>query len=99
MLLLRHNRFMVSRLGKICVATVMLLCFCIMMQMLGVPVTLLNPGAAADSLAESISEGFSVPSVLPHLTPSVDIVSVADTSPSVHTPFLASTLFHPPPVL
>lgn len=93
---LRHTRFKESRRGKVCMAMVVLLCLCIMVQMLGVPVTLLNPGGAADTLAVSVSEGFSVPSSLPQLTPSVEMVPVTDAQPSVHVPVLASVLFHPP---
>jgi len=96
---LRHNRFDESRPDKVCMAMVVLLCLCIMVQMLGVPMTLLNPGGAVDTLAVSASEGFSVPSSIPQLTPSVEMVPVTDVQPSIHVPVLASTLFHPPPVL
>ena len=93
---LRHNRFKETRLGKVCMAMVLVLCLCIMVQMLGVPVTLLNPAGSADTLAVSVSEGFSVSSSLPQLTPSVDMVPVTNAQPSVHMPVLASVLFHPP---
>jgi len=93
---LRYNCFKESRLGKVCMAMVMLLCLCIMAQMLGVPVTLLNPAVAADTLAVSVSEGFSVPSSLPQLTPSGEMVPVTDAQPFVHVLVLASALFHPP---
>lgn len=69
-----HNHFKEGRIGKTCMAMVMQVCLCIMVQRLGVPVTTLNPGAAADSLAVSVSEGFSVSSSLPRLTPSVELV-------------------------
>ena len=61
---LHHNRFEENPVGKVCMAMVMLLCLCIMVHMLGVPVTLLNPGGADDSLAVLAYEGFSVPSTL-----------------------------------
>ncbi len=93
---LRHNRFEESRPVKVCMAMVVLLCLCIMVQMLGVPVTLLNPGGAEDALATSAYEGYSVPSSLPQLTPSFEMVPVTDAQPFVHMPVLASTLFHPP---
>jgi hypothetical protein len=51
---------------------VMLLCFFVVVQMLGVPVTLLNPVEAADTLAASALEGFCVPSSLPQLNPSAE---------------------------
>lgn len=93
---LRHNRFEESRLGKACKVMVVLLCLCVMVQMLGVPVTLLNPLEAADTLAASVLEGFSVPSSLPQLTPSFETIPVTDGQSSVHVPVLASALFHPP---
>jgi hypothetical protein len=93
---LRHNRFEESRPGNECMAMVVLLCLCVMVHMLGVPMTLLNPGGAADTLAASAYEGFSVPSSLPKLMPSFEMVSVTDTQPFVHMPVLASALFHPP---
>ena len=93
---LRHNRLTENRLGKVCRAMAMLLCLCIVVHMLGVPVTLLNPGGAADALATSADEGYSVPSSLPQPTPSFAMVPVTDAQPFVHMPVLASTLFHPP---
>lgn len=75
---------------------VMLLCLFVLVQMLGVPVTLLNPVAASDTLTVSVSEGFSVPSSLPQLIPAFETDPVIDAQPSVHVPVLASSLFHPP---
>jgi len=96
MLQLHHNRFQEGRCGKVCLAMVVLLCLCIVVQMLGAPMTLLSPGAAADAPAVSASEGFSIPSSLSQLTPSVDMVLATDEQPSTHVLVLASTLFHPP---
>lgn len=96
---LRHNRFGESRLGNVCRALVMLLCLCIVVQMLGVPVTLLTPVGTVDTLAESVSEGFSVPSSFPQPTLSVEVVPVTDAQSSAHLVVLASAMFHPPPVL
>lgn len=74
----------------------MLLCLCIMVQMLGVPMTLLSPTGTVDTLAVSASEWFAVPPSIPQPTPSVEMVPVTDAPPSVHVPVLASVLFHPP---
>ena len=52
--------------------------------------------AATDTRAVSACEGFSVPSSVPQLTPSVEMVSVTDSPPFVDVPVLASTLLHPP---
>lgn len=57
-------------------AMIMLLCLCVMVQMLGVPATLLHSLETVDALAVSVSEGFSVPSSFPQLTPSVEMVLV-----------------------
>ncbi len=75
------------------------LCLCVVVQMLGVPVTLLTPVETVDTLAESVSEGFSVPSSFLQPTPSVEVVSVTDAQSFAHVVVLASALFHPPPVL
>lgn len=77
-------------------AIAMLLCFFVLVQMLGVPVTLLNPLEPADTQRVSILEGFSVPSLLPELTSSFETATAPDAQPSVHLPVLASVLFHPP---
>jgi hypothetical protein len=78
---------------------VVVLCLCVVVQMLGVPVTLLTPVGTVDTLAESVSEGFSVPSSFPQPTPSVEVVPVTDAQSSAHLVVLASALFHPPPIL
>jgi hypothetical protein len=42
-----------------------LLCLCVVVQMLGVPATLLSPDGASDLLGASVLEGFSIlPSVI-----------------------------------
>jgi hypothetical protein len=91
-----HHRFKETRLGKVCMALIMLLCLFVVVQMLGVPVTLLNPVEAADSLTVSVSEGFSIPSSIPQPTLAVNTDPVTDGQSSIHTPVLASTLFRPP---
>jgi hypothetical protein len=93
---LRHNRVKESYIGKACMAIALLLSLFILVQMLGVPVTLLNPLEAADTQRTSILEGFSVPSSFPQLTSSFETETAPDAQPSVHLPVLASMLFHPP---
>lgn len=78
------------------IAIIMFLCLCVIMQMLGAPVTLLSPSLASDTLGASVLEGFSVPPTVPQLTLSSETVSVTDAQPSIHVPILASALFHPP---
>ena len=77
-------------------ALAMLLCFFVLVQMLGAPITLLNPLEPADTQRVSILEGFSVPSSLPELASSFETATTPDVQPSVHLPVLASVLFHPP---
>jgi hypothetical protein len=74
----------------------MLLCICIMMQMLGVPVTLLHPFANSDALEASLLEGFSVPPSLLHLTLSSESIPVIEIHMTGRIPVLASVPFHPP---
>jgi len=76
----------------------MLLCICIMVQMLGVPVTLLLPFANSDAHEASLLEGFSVPPSLPHLTFSSESVPLIEIPATGRAPVLASVPFHPPVV-
>jgi hypothetical protein len=91
-----HIQSKKDRLGRAFMAMVLLLSLCVVVQMLGVPVTLLNPMEAADTLADSVSEGFSVPSSRPQLMLSFRKISATDDQPSMHVLVLASALFHPP---
>lgn len=63
MVMPQHERLASSGLWFIATA----LCMCVMMQMLGVPVTLLHAADASDTIAASVLEGFSVPPTLPQL--------------------------------
>lgn len=93
---LRHNHVEESCIGKSCMAIALLLSLFILVQMLGVPATLLNPLEPADTQRVSILEGFSVPSSQPELTSSFETETAPDAQPSVHLPVLDSMLFHPP---
>jgi hypothetical protein len=75
---------------------ILFLCFSIIMQMLGVPVTLLSPALSPDTLEGSVLEGFSVLPTVPQLTLSSETAPVTDAQPSVHILVLASALFRPP---
>ncbi len=78
------------------IAVIMFLCLCVIMQMLGAPITLLAPSVFFDTLGAAVLEGFSVLPTVPQLTLSSEIVPVTDAQPSIHMPILASVLFHPP---
>lgn len=75
---------------------VLFLCLSVIIQMLGVPPTLLSPALSLDTLGASVLEGFSIPPTVPQLMLSSATVPVTDAQPSVHVPILSSTLFHPP---
>ncbi len=76
-----------------------LLCVGILMQLLGVTITLWDPAATADiadPLATSVLEGFAIPSTLttlsflPHPVPLMIVFSLLQSF------LLASVPFHPP---
>jgi hypothetical protein len=75
---------------------ILFLCISVLMQMLGVPLTLLSPVLSLDTLGESVLEGFSIPPTVPLVTRNSKTGFVTDTQPSVHVPILASAVFHPP---
>jgi hypothetical protein len=75
---------------------ILLLCLSVIIQMLGVPPTLLSPALSLGTAGESVLEGFSIPPTVPLVTRSSKTTYLSDTQPSVHGPILASALFHPP---
>jgi hypothetical protein len=72
----------------------MLLCLCVILQMLGVPSTLLNP--AFDAVESSVFEGFALLPAHPGLPPLSPFAAITDLRLAMHMPLLAETLFHPP---
>lgn len=75
---------------------VIFLCVCVIVQMLGVPVTLFNLANAPDTLTASVLEGYAVPPTLPELALSPESVLVTELHPPVYARIFASALFHPP---
>ena len=94
--MMMHQIICPSHLGIFRLFAIAALCLCVVTQLLGAPVTLLNPAAMADTLTASVLEGFSVPPSLPQLAPSHESARVQDIGPILHVPVLVSTLFHPP---
>ncbi len=92
----RYNHIERTRPGKAYIMMVLLLCLFVVVQMLGVPVTLLNPIEPADSLTSSVFEGFSIPSSIPRPTAAFNGDPVTEGPPSRHMPVLTSALFRPP---
>jgi hypothetical protein len=75
---------------------VLVLCVGIVVQMLGVPVTLFSPADAPDPLGSSVLEGFSLPpQTVEFLLPGTS-GKASDLSSVMHVPVIASALFHPP---
>lgn len=75
---------------------ILLLCLGIVVQMLGVPVTLLDPIMSGNALGASVLEGFSMPPALPHVGLSSESVPVIEHHPSGQVSILAAVPFHPP---
>jgi hypothetical protein len=69
---------------------------CILLQMLGVPVTMLCLDVSPDVLGTSISEGFSVPASPISLDRPTDAMIATDRPSPLHIPVLASAPFRPP---
>lgn len=85
-----------SRLRNL-VPIVFCLCVCVLVQMLGVPATLLSPADSPDDLlGSSVSEGFSVIPPFPDIYVPADSVAAPAFSFFSHVPVIASALFHPP---
>jgi len=75
---------------------VLVLCLCVLMQMLGAPGTLLSAGDSSDYFSGSVLEGFSLPQVVAPLTRSSESVWAVERPGSTHLLVLASEQFHPP---
>lgn len=75
---------------------VLSLCICVLVQMLGLPVTLLSLFTASDMLTESVFEDPSVLPPVPELLPSsvLRLSVVWYSMPAL--PVLAISVFHPP---
>jgi len=79
-----------------CTLVLALLCACVVVQMLGVPATLLDPAAASDTLGNSVLEGFSVPPSVIEIRPLTKAQPVTDILHVFTRPLLITVPFHPP---
>lgn len=77
-------------------AVVVLLCFCVLAQMLGMPVTMLGLVTTSDMLVESVSEDFSLIPVVPEPGTSGPSHTQAEFQASLHFPVFVTSVFHPP---
>lgn len=74
---------------------VILLCVCVVTQILGMPVTLIGL-LASDAPAESLSEDLSALSSAVDIKMPVLLGLFSDIRPRLHLPVLLTSVFHPP---
>ena len=85
-----------TRNGYFQLLAVTVLCVCVGMQMLGVPVTLWDPQFDADNVVSSILEDFSIPETSLSTIGMVQYSAIHQSSHILQLPTLAYSLFHPP---
>ncbi len=82
------------RIRSICVAA--FLCVCVLSLMLGTPISFASLLISAEILTESVSEGFSLPPIVPKPgVPGAYRIPV-EFQPSLHLPVFVTSVFHPP---
>jgi len=77
-----------------CVAV--FLCICVLSLMLGTPISLSSLLISSDILTESVSEGFSVPPIVPEPGIPSAYRMPLEFQPSSHLPIFVTSVFHPP---
>ncbi len=75
---------------------ILLLCLCIVLQMLGVPATLLSPSAPDDVLSASNLEGLSLPQTISCVSTGHQSIIVFPAPVTLYLPILLTSVFHPP---
>ena len=83
-------------MNKSRVGLMLLLCFCVLLQMLGVAAPLLDAGGAFDVGESSIQEGWSIHSSDIELPRSSSYALIDNSHHSMCVPILAGALFRPP---
>ncbi len=71
-------------------------CICVLPLMTGVPISLSNLLLSSDILTESVSEGFSVPSIVPKPGVTSAHRMLIEFQPSGHFPVSVTSVFHSP---
>lgn len=74
---------------------VVLICFCVVSQMLGTPTTFASL-LTADTSMESVSEDFSIPQVMLEVGLTNCSLFSEKTDPSFYHPIFETLAFHPP---
>ncbi len=75
---------------------ILFLCLCVVLQMLGVPATLLSPGAPADIPSALSLEGLSLPQTISGLNTGRQSIIVFHVPVTLYLPILLTSVFHPP---
>lgn len=81
--------------GIVAVILIFMICMCVVSQMLGAPVTLLDV-LTSDAPVESFSEDFSIPPMTPEPSTPIRFSFHAESHPSVHHQIFSTSVFHPP---
>lgn len=84
-----------SVLGRTCV-TILILSICLVFQVLGTPVGLLDLFTLDTSAESSISEGFSIPTVPSELERPINPRFSIEAPPPLYQMFLSDLIFRPP---
>lgn len=74
----------------------MMVCACVLMQMLGVPATLWHFSPTPDAFSTSVSEGFSLPVSVPAIYATLVAFLPETIRQNPHSPLLNHALFRPP---
>lgn len=74
---------------------VVFVCTCVLLQMLGTPVTLIDV-LTSELPGESLSEDFSIPPVIPEIDLITRTFPHEHPESSRHLPVLMTWVFHPP---
>lgn len=75
---------------------ILFLCLCVALQMLGVPATLLSPGASSNLLSTVSLEGWSLPSIPLDLSANSQAGVPSSAPLMVSLTILLISVFHPP---
>ncbi len=87
--------FATSSCGIGVVMLVLFVCICVVSQMLGTPVTLIDV-LTSELPAESVSEDFSIPPLTPEPALATQVRLYENADSLQHLPILANSVFHPP---
>lgn len=74
----------------------LLLCICVVVQVLGTPFAIVGQDTTADVLRASLSEGFSIPEIAFELEAMSLPCLHEEFVPVTHIPVLPKSVFHPP---